>query len=161
MPNRDNPSLKNSTWDYLFNNFTKSQLQNHCRQLGLSMIWQTKEKLIDMIMKSRQSTWMDDSSHNHEDQSSDLLAKIIEELDSINEKLGIKYVEIEQLNEIIQNAHITINRLNQGFLTRGARTPWGCEIAFHGVRMSTLAARHLICLILPCSFSCNKLQEKV
>ena len=102
MPNRDNPSLENPTWDYLFNNFTKPQLQKHCRQLGLSKIWQTKEKLIDMIMKSHQSTRRDDSSRNQEDQSPDLLAKIIEELDSIKEKLGIKDVEIEQLNEIIQ-----------------------------------------------------------
>ena len=106
------PSLENPTWDYLFHNFTKPQLQKHCRQLGLSKIWQTKEKLIDMIMRSHQSTRRDETSRNHDDQSLDPLARVLEELEGIKEKLAMKDVEIEQLNEIVQNAHVTINRLN-------------------------------------------------
>ena len=41
---RNEPSIERPTWDFLFNNFTKADLQKHCRKLGLPNIWVTKEK---------------------------------------------------------------------------------------------------------------------
>ena len=49
------PSLANLTWEFLHENFTKSDLQKHCCQLGLPGIWTTKEKLIDKIMEHSRS----------------------------------------------------------------------------------------------------------
>ena len=48
-------SLSNPTWEFLHENFTKGDLQKHCRQLGLAGIWTTKEKLIDKIIEHSRS----------------------------------------------------------------------------------------------------------
>ena len=39
--------------DYLNNNFTKTQLRDHCREHVISNIWVTKDVLIDMILESK------------------------------------------------------------------------------------------------------------
>ena len=49
------PSLENPTWDFLYDNFTKADLQKHCRRLGLANIWITKDKLVDKIMNDHYS----------------------------------------------------------------------------------------------------------
>ena len=48
------PSLSKPTWDFLNENFTKTELQKHGRNLGLNKIWVTKDKLIEMILHKSQ-----------------------------------------------------------------------------------------------------------
>ena len=62
------PSLANPTWEYLYENFKKADLQNHCRQLGLQGIWTTKEKLIDKIVGHSRSNH---SSGSHSEAASE------------------------------------------------------------------------------------------
>ncbi|KAK3859075.1 hypothetical protein Pcinc_034774 [Petrolisthes cinctipes] len=52
--NGSTPSLQKPTWDFLNKNFTKTELQKHCRELGFNKIWVTKEKLIEMILEKSQ-----------------------------------------------------------------------------------------------------------
>lgn len=53
-PELDNGATRGSappptlvTYEYLHNNFTKPQLQEYCRNLGMIKIWTTKDKLIE------------------------------------------------------------------------------------------------------------------
>ena len=43
-------SLRNPTWEFLHNNYTKNELQKYCSQLQIGGIWTTKEKLIDKLI---------------------------------------------------------------------------------------------------------------
>ena len=85
------PSLQNPTWQYLHENFTKIQLQKHCRELGLTKIWVLKEKLINMIME-RQGPPRDDTAvtRNEEDDSSIHLQRMMKDIAEIKEKLSRK-----------------------------------------------------------------------
>ena len=49
-------SLENPTREYLCNNFTKSQLQKHCQQLGLQKVLVNKVELVDMILRLTRTT---------------------------------------------------------------------------------------------------------
>ena len=49
-------SLQRPTRDFLDKNFTKPQLQKHCREIGIESVWVTKEKLIDFIMVNTNSS---------------------------------------------------------------------------------------------------------
>ena len=103
--NRD-LSLNNPTWEYLHSNFRKAELQKHCRDLGMTKVWVTKEKLIDMIMEKRRSSQAD----AQEQESSSLEEK--SEIVDLKERLNIRDLEIEEMNEVIKAAQITINKLN-------------------------------------------------
>lgn len=46
------PSLQFPTREFLDKNFHKVDLQNRCRELGLTKIWVTKDQLIEMIVKN-------------------------------------------------------------------------------------------------------------
>ena len=116
IPSDNAPSLENPTWDYLFHNFNKVELQKHCRNLGLLKIWTTKDKLVDMIMHAQGSSraLLD---QNGEDESAVSLHRIFRELREMREKLAEKDTEIEELNSAIKNAQITINRLSDRVTT--------------------------------------------
>lgn len=113
------PSLENPTWDYLFNSFTKIELQKHCRSLGLSKIWTTKDKLVDMIMTAKPSSrgQADPNLDCNDEESSISLQNILSELREMRDKLAEKDSEIEELNTMIKAAHVTINRLSDKVTT--------------------------------------------
>lgn len=104
------PSLLNPTWNYLHENFTKIELQKQCRELGLTKIWVTKEKLIDMIMEKHQSSSIDVG--NHEAEPNSPIQKILSDIIEIKDKLNVKDVEIRDLSEKLKVSNITIGRLN-------------------------------------------------
>ena len=104
------PSLENPTWDYLFNNFNKIQLQKHCRSLGLTRIWTTKDKLVDMIIAAQHPPRAQNVSDDEE--RVDSLQNIFRQLREMRELISIKDSEIEELNILVKTANVTINRLS-------------------------------------------------
>ena len=112
------PSLENPTKEFLLNNYKKVELQKRCRHLGLNNIWQTKEKLVNMIMNTHQSTRDEEDSGDYPRQTDmSFQRRIISELEALKEKLTIKDSEIRELNEMLKTAHVTINRLNDRITT--------------------------------------------
>ena len=107
----DGPSLENPTWDYLFNNLNKIQLQKHCRSLGLTKVWTTKEKLVDMIIQAQRSPRVQEDIEEDEEQV-DALHKIRHELREMRELIKLKDSQIEELDILIKTANVTINRLS-------------------------------------------------
>ena len=118
VENSKRPSLENPTWDYLFNKYTKSQLQKHCRKIGINRIWVTKDKLVDLIMQKYRTRENIEDLETHENQTLDLLNplnpldKVLVELAEIKEILAKKDDEIVELNIMLKTAHVTINKLN-------------------------------------------------
>ena len=104
-------SLENPTWEFLHSNFRKSELQKHCRDIGINKVWVTKEKLIDMIIEKSQSSRPNVSGNTAENReiSSREAIKGVEEL---RERINIRDMEIEELHELLKAAHVTINKLN-------------------------------------------------
>ena len=109
------PSLENPTQDYLFNNFNKTELQKHCRHLGLPKIWVTKEKLVDMIMNNYYS--LRPKNNSKETQDNDPIQKLQQEVDELKELMIKKNTDIEDLNMILKTAHVTINKLSDRIST--------------------------------------------
>ena len=128
------------TFEYFNKNFTKTELQKQCRERGLNKIWVTKDKLIEMLLaeynssvpkenEGRPRTW-------HQPQDRNLL----HELDIMEEELLKKTSEIEQLNEILQAANVTINKLNDRLSTleeRVERNERRCTETTHPSSSST------------------------
>ena len=92
-------SLSNPTREYLLENFTKPQLQNHCRQLGITRgLYVTKEELIQLILDDHRRTTTTHTNDKDEDTSEPSTLQIqdfLKELRDIKEKLAIKDVEID------------------------------------------------------------------
>jgi len=76
--------------------------------MGLTKIWITKDKLVDMIMGAQQSN----HERVEEEESGDSLKQILVEIQDLKEKVAKKDAEIEELNKMVQSAYVTINRLN-------------------------------------------------
>ena len=68
-------------------------------------------------MKHHQSAQREEASSDRDEHTSDPLVHIQLELVSIKENLIKKDFEIDELNEMLKNAHITINRLNDRITT--------------------------------------------
>ena len=115
-PNNNGPSLENPTWDFLFNNFNKLDLQKHCRRLGLTKIWTTKANLIDMILQAQRPPRAQEESDEGEEPE-DPLQNIYRELREMREILRVKDAEIEELNILVKTANVTINRLSDRVTT--------------------------------------------
>ena len=49
-------SLENPTREYLLDNFNKVQLQKHCRDIGITKVYVTKDKLVELILEKHRST---------------------------------------------------------------------------------------------------------
>lgn len=111
------PSLENPTWNYLFNNFTKADLQKHCRQIGIKKVYINKDQLVDMIMQNHQSTENETAATSQEEQSMDNLDNILQEIINLNKRMSKKDSEIEELNTMLKTAQVTINRLNDRITT--------------------------------------------
>ena len=57
MPSQNQAlSLDNPTWEYLHNNFRRTELQKHCREIGITKVYVTKVKLIEMILEKRRQS---------------------------------------------------------------------------------------------------------
>lgn len=87
-----NPSFENPTWGYLFSNFTKLELQKRCRKYGLTKIWVTKDKLVDVITNAQQSV-----SDPRVEDTLDPLQITQLELQELRERVAKKDFEIEEL----------------------------------------------------------------
>ena len=104
------PSLQNPTWDFLFNNFKKVDLQKHCLDLGLRKIWVTKDKLVDMIMAKSASLKNSSTASSPNEQetqqidSDGLLQKIMSDIVALQEKLNEKDSELGVLHAKLENA---------------------------------------------------------
>ena len=114
---RFTPSLENPTREFLFDNFTVAELRKHCRHLGLTKVWVNKDTLVNMIIRSTRSMTTERTPDNHEQLPRDLLENILLELDSLKTHMVRKDSEIQELNEMLKNAHVTINRLNDRITT--------------------------------------------
>ena len=111
------PTLQNPTWNYLHNNFKKTELQKRCRELGLTKIWVTKEKLIDMIMEKTPTVPRNERTNAIEQVSSSEMKKVIKDVNMIKEKLYKKENEIQELKAKLENAVSTIESLQGRVLT--------------------------------------------
>ena len=113
------PSLENPTRDFLLKNFTVLELRKQCRHLGVPKMWVKKEELVEMILRSTQSSSYERAADTQESdpQTMDLLRSICQELDDIKGNMAKKDSEIEELNEMLKKAHVTINRLNDRITT--------------------------------------------
>lgn len=116
LGNSDPPSLANPSWNYLQETYTKLELQNHCREIGLTKVWVTKEKLIDMIMNKHRSLPLDDVVHQ-EPEPETSIERIISEVEKMKERLNRKDTEIAELNELLKTSQITINKLSDRLST--------------------------------------------
>ncbi|XP_068211709.1 bone marrow stromal antigen 2-like [Palaemon carinicauda] len=106
-----NLSLDNPTWEYLHSNFRKAELQKHCRDLGITKVWVTKEKLVDMIMEKRrslQAVAQEKGAMSQEEKS---------EIEELKERINIRDLEIEEMNVVMKAAQVTINKLNDRLST--------------------------------------------
>ena len=111
----NNPSLENPTWDYLFNNYNKTELQKQCRKLGAASVWVTKEKLVDMIMAKHYS--LNPRRTSNEDPEVDPILKLQQDIKELKDQMAMKDSEIEELNVIVQTAQVTINKMNDRITT--------------------------------------------
>lgn len=104
-------SLENPTWEFLNSNYRKTELQKHCRDIGITKVWVTKDKLIEMIMEKHRSSRPCISETIVQDQEITPHATVngVEEL---RERMNVRESEIEELNELLKTAHVTINKLN-------------------------------------------------
>ena len=88
------PSLENPTREFLFDNFTVSELRKYCRQLGLTKVWVNKDTLVNMILRSTRCT-EHERTHDSQDQSpKDLLESIRMELDNLRDNMARKDSQI-------------------------------------------------------------------
>lgn len=112
MPSPNNtPSLENPTWDFLYTNFRKIDLQKHCREIGIKRVYVTKDKLVDMIIEKHRNSRpivSETDVPEHDITPRDAMAGVEE----LRERINVRDVEIEELNELLKNAHVTINKLN-------------------------------------------------
>ena len=80
----ENHYVENPTREY-FNSFRKIELQKLCRQLGLPKVYQTKQRLAEMLLhahRTQESTQDEASGTEH---STVLMNKVLKELEEIKE----------------------------------------------------------------------------
>ena len=111
----DAPSLGNPSWGYLYEKFTKVELQKHCRKLGLNGIYVTKDKLVDKIMEKHRSTKCHGNAIALSPSNS--IHKLIADMEEMKMNLNIKETEIGELNELLKTAQVTINKLSDRITT--------------------------------------------
>ncbi|KAK3888620.1 hypothetical protein Pcinc_007345 [Petrolisthes cinctipes] len=125
------PSIERPTREFLEKNYLKIDLQERCRELGITNIWTNKSHLIEMILEksglapndmlSRPAAsdatltpYPRDDTPTQEDNAEperiDLL-HIAREIEMIKSKLATKDMEIELLNTEVKAAYHTIEQL--------------------------------------------------
>jgi len=114
------PSFQNLTRDYLLKNYRKIDLQKFCRELGYTRIWETKEKLIDMILEKKKKS-IEKSGEDVQDRDNEevnvpvsnlLLQQIMRDVDELKERLNAKDLQNSEINEKLSHAQNTIQSQN-------------------------------------------------
>ena len=109
------PLLTHPTYEHLYDNYTKVQLQDHCRNRGMHGIWTTKDKLIEKILSSVESNAAPQCSavefnttstqgfrgEQDKDDSATLLDVIAEK----NKKIEQLYVKMDEQNSYLLRLH--------------------------------------------------------
>ena len=116
-------SLNNPTKKFLNENFTKTQLQKHCREIGIPNVWMNKDQLIDKIMEKHSSSTNSTTStttdgHVPQDEQEigetpnppPSLRTVLSDIHEIKEKLAIKDTEIDDLYEKLRKSDDIISR---------------------------------------------------
>ena len=106
------PSLQNPTREYLRANFKKTELQKHCRELGFTKVWETKEKLVEMILQKADTR--DLSALNLDDEtetSSLIIQRLMKDIQDIKEQLSAKEIRLADLERKLIEANVTIDGL--------------------------------------------------
>ena len=129
-----------NTWEYWYTKHNKLQLQQKCRELGLTKVWQTKDKLVDMIVakqehlnnqnqRQEQEQEQQDQMQHHSINSHEGNLSLLDENDQptiqyalrnikhLQQEVKIRNREIGELNEMLKKAHITINKLSDRIST--------------------------------------------
>lgn len=129
------------TYEYLHNNFTKPQLQEYCRNLGMLKIWTTKDKLIEKILSNEhntrnvlqcsasESTPIQCSSDNEKPDNA-LLLEIIDD----------KNAEIEHLTMQVNEQNSYMLRLRERLATLEADPSTSPNAAHHAESPASLTA---------------------
>ena len=107
-------SLENPTREYLLDSFNKVQLQKHCRDIGITKVYVTKEKLAELIMEKHRSTGpsaLESSTQNNGNNEINT-SEIMNAITELRERVSIRDTEIEELGELLKAANVTINKLN-------------------------------------------------
>ena len=115
MSNPNNAiSLENPTSEYLHDNYNKVQLQKHCREIGITKVYVTKAKLIELIMEkhlSQRRNSLETSTRENENNEM-CTSEIMNIITELRERVNIRDLEIEDLGELLKAANVAINRLN-------------------------------------------------
>ncbi|KAK3894884.1 hypothetical protein Pcinc_001380 [Petrolisthes cinctipes] len=121
---RDSDSpLTHPTFDYLNDHFTKAQLQDQCRNLGIPQVWMNKDKLIEKILNKvhelhAASQYSVTESNNTQDISDeqdkensallcDLLANKNKEIERLNPKISEQDSYMAHLHERLATLEAT------------------------------------------------------
>ena len=108
------PSFQNPTREYL-SNCMKTDLQKYCREIGIARVWTTKAELIDLIMARNSSSQSPTSPEDNTPIPN--LYDIAKSLRELRERENTKDQQIEELQEHLKAAHVTINKLNDRLST--------------------------------------------
>ena len=112
-------SLENPTQQFLNENFTKPQLQKHCRDIGLTKIWVNKEQLVEMILEKHNATASNTRSNDSVEEIGVVrettgppssLRGVLSDIRDIKEKLAVKDMEIDDLYEKLRKSQDIISR---------------------------------------------------
>ena len=115
MSNPNNAiSLENPTSEYLHDNYNKVQLQKYCREIGITKVYVTKAKLVELIMEKHRSPRPNnsDSSARENENKEISISEIMNIITELRERVNIRDMEIEDFGELLKAANVTINRLN-------------------------------------------------
>ena len=105
------PTLENPTREFLNTNYKKTELQKYCRDIGITKVWYTKDKIIDIILEKHRSSKANDSESNVQNHEL-TIQEVMKGIEELKERINIRDLYIDELNELMKAAHITINKLN-------------------------------------------------
>ena len=111
------PSLSNPTHEYLNEHFKKTELQKICMAMGITKVWTNKNELISKILEKHRSSVCASSAASANEDHGDLSNQqppddLSSEVSNIKEELRTKTKQIEELNELLKAANVTINKLS-------------------------------------------------
>ena len=104
-------TLEKPSREFLNTNFKKTELQKHCRDVGIARVWYTKDKLIDLILEKHKTTQTNVSENNAQDHEL-TPQEAVKGIEELRERINIRDLDIDELNELFKAANITINKLS-------------------------------------------------
>lgn len=112
------PSLLCPTEEYLHHNFTKVQLQKHCRSLGVTNVWATKDALVEMIMQATSDQSVADNTSNTSQNSTPNTSETSDE-QQVTHNVEAENSDVNEIKELKNNVR-TLNAAVQKLTTRMA-----------------------------------------